>query len=112
MVESRIENVFACRMDEMADASTRLVTVLGRKVALTRVGDEVFAMRDACPHRAGPMSYGTVSAGRMELICPWHRFRFDLRTGASITNPELINETYPVVIENGEVFVGITRNAS
>lgn len=69
-------------------------------------------LENVFPHRAGPMSQGTVSTGRMELICPWHRFRFDLRTGASLTNPELVNETYPVAVENGDVFVGIRRNAA
>jgi nitrite reductase (NADH) small subunit len=87
------------------------VTALGRKIALSRVGDEIFALRDACPHRAGPLSCGRVSTARLELICPWHFFRFDLRTGASVTNSELIAETYPVVIENGNVYVSIQRPA-
>lgn len=111
MVEAQLENVLVGRLDELTDGATTLVTARGRKIALTRVGDEVFAMRDACPHRAGPLSDGRVSAARLELICPWHFFRFDLRTGASITNPALVNETYPVVIDNGNVYVSIQRSA-
>jgi nitrite reductase/ring-hydroxylating ferredoxin subunit len=111
MVEAQLENVLVGSFDELTDGAVKLVTARGRKIALTRVGDEVFAMRDACPHRAGPLSDGRVSTARLELICPWHFFRFDLRGGASITNPDLVNETYPVVIENGNVYVSIQRSA-
>lgn len=112
MVTDDIERVSVCRLDDLVDGCARLVTARGRKIAVCRVGDEVFAMRDACPHRAGPLSDGRVSAQRLELVCPWHFFRFDLRTGKSITNPEMANETYPVVIEKGEVLLEIRRAPS
>jgi len=107
MVEDTLERVTVCRLDELEDGTATEVTARGRKIALCRVGDEVFAMQDACPHRGGPLSYGRVSQQRLELICPWHFFRFDLRTGASITNPAMINETYPAVVENGDVVIEI-----
>ena len=81
--------------------------VKSRKIALVRVGDDVFALQDACPHKAGPLSEGTVSVSRSELICPWHRFRFDLRTGVSATNPELAVPSFPGELRDGDVFVGI-----
>ena len=107
MVEDNLQRVTVCRLDEVDDGSAIPVTVRGRKLALARIGDEVFAMGDACPHRGGPMSSGRVSAKRCELICPWHFFRYDLRTGASVTNPELVNETYPAMVENGNVVIEI-----
>jgi nitrite reductase/ring-hydroxylating ferredoxin subunit len=109
VVTDDAERVGVCRLEELADGCACLVVAKGRKIALCHIGDEVFAMGDACPHRAGPLSEGRVSARRMELICPWHFFRFDVRTGKSITNPEMVNQTYPVVVEKGEVFVEIRR---
>jgi nitrite reductase/ring-hydroxylating ferredoxin subunit len=111
MVDTISEDVLVCRLDELEDGAAKLVTARGRKIALTRIGGEVFAMRDACPHKAGPLSDGRVSAARGELICPWHFFRFDVRTGASITNPELVNETYPARVDDGNVYVSIRRPA-
>jgi phenylpropionate dioxygenase-like ring-hydroxylating dioxygenase large terminal subunit len=32
-----------------------------------------------CPHMGGPLDSGQIANG--EVICPWHRFRFDLSTG-------------------------------
>ena len=106
-MQSNAERISVCRLSDLAEATPLLVTARGRKIALCRIGDEVFAMRDACPHKGGPLSFGRVSEKRLELICPWHFFRFDLKTGKSITNPDLVNETYPVVVEGDEVFVEI-----
>lgn len=109
MVDDVLERVAVCRLDALEEGAPTLVTARGRKIVLARVGDEVFAMRDACPHNGASLSCGWISAKRRELICPWHRFRFDLRTGASVTNPALLNETQPVVVEDGNVIVEILR---
>ena len=59
----------------------------------------------ACPHKAGPLWEGQVSVKRCEIVCPWHRFRFDLRSGKSVTYDKLVARTYPVAIRNGQVFL-------
>jgi len=97
----------ACGLDELTEGAVRLFTVARRKVALCRVGDDVFAVEDACPHFGGPLSDGQVSAQRKELICPWHRFRFDLADGCSVTNRALRAKTFPVAVEDGRVFVTV-----
>lgn len=101
------QRVPACRLDELADGTVRLVTLRQRKIALCRVGDEVFALQDACPHFGGPLSEGTLSTARRELICPWHRFRYELGTGCSVTNPALVTPTYAVAVEDGQIFVTV-----
>ena len=111
MVERIVERVRVCGLDELADRVPLAVTARGRPIALCRVGDAVFALGDACPHRGAQLSFGRIPEDRLELICPWHFFRFDLRTGASVTIPNLVNQTYPVVVEDGEVFVELSRPA-
>jgi nitrite reductase (NADH) small subunit len=49
-------------------------------IAVFRTGDnEVFALRDQCPHKAGPLSSGIVH-GRT-VTCPLHAWNIDLATG-------------------------------
>lgn len=48
-------------------------------VALYRIGDEVLAAESFCPHLQGPLFQGTLSGD--EITCPWHQWRFSLRTG-------------------------------
>lgn len=97
--------ITACRLDELQDGTARRVMAGQRAIALVRCGDDVFACLDSCPHKGGYLSEGMVSVGRRELICPWHRFRFHLESGASVTNPELVVPTFQVRVEDGQVLV-------
>jgi nitrite reductase/ring-hydroxylating ferredoxin subunit len=94
-----------CRLDELPAGTLRLETVRRRKIALMRVDDDVYAFNSACPHKGAPLEEGCLHAGRRELICPWHRFRFDVTTGASVTNPELKATTFPVTIADGTIYI-------
>ena len=97
----------ACSLDDLADACATRVEVSGRPLAIVRIGENVHAFYDACPHKGAPLSQGTVSVKRGELICPWHRFRFDVATGVSVTCESSRARTFPVEISDGEVFVDI-----
>jgi nitrite reductase/ring-hydroxylating ferredoxin subunit len=49
-------------------------------MALFDLGGEIACVQAFCPHLEGPLFQGTVAAG--QVTCPWHFWRFDLRTGA------------------------------
>ena len=49
-------------------------------MALFRVEREIVCVQAFCPHLEGPLFQGSVAAG--EVTCPWHLWRFDLRSGA------------------------------
>jgi nitrite reductase/ring-hydroxylating ferredoxin subunit len=62
-----------------------LVNVGGEEVALFRVGSEIVAVGNVCPHQHFSMIHeGEVSEGI--VTCPMHGWRFDLRTGQSVNN--------------------------
>ncbi len=94
-----------CRLDELADGASRRVTIGQRPIAIVRCGDEVYACLDSCPHKGGYLSEGIVSTSRKEIICPWHRFRFHLESGASVTNPELVVPTFAARVEDGQIVI-------
>ena len=48
-------------------------------ICLARVGGELAAVENACPHRDGPLGQGWVENGA--VVCPWHSWAFDLKTG-------------------------------
>lgn len=50
------------------------VTVLGRPLALARIGGAVVALEDRCPHRNAPLSQGRVTADG--IACPYHGWVF------------------------------------
>jgi nitrite reductase/ring-hydroxylating ferredoxin subunit len=98
---------FACKLEDLPPGEMRLMTVRQRKILMMRVDDDVYAFQNACPHKAAPLDEGCLHTGRREIICPWHRYRFDLKTGASITNPAMVAKHYPVEIRDGAVYVAV-----
>ena len=54
-------------------------------MALYVVDGELSALQAFCPHMEGPLFHGTLSAGT--ITCPWHRWRYDLRSGERLDPP-------------------------
>ena len=97
-----------CSLDDLPDAAPKLFKTGNRQIAIVRIGAEAYAIDAWCPHWNGPLGEGKVSAARREIECPWHRFRFSLTDGACVaTNNRPPATTFPVRIENGNVFVEI-----
>jgi nitrite reductase/ring-hydroxylating ferredoxin subunit len=51
-------------------------------MALFVVGADVLCTQAFCPHLEGPLFQGSVADGC--VTCPWHAWRFDLRTGRRV----------------------------
>ena len=56
-----------------------------RLIAVSRSGDEYFAIEDICTHDGAELTGGTIEGA--EIICPRHGARFCLRTGEALTPP-------------------------
>lgn len=73
----------------------------GLDLAVFRVGEEVFAIADSCPHQGASLSNGKLQ-GHM-VACPAHGLKFDVRTGCSQVSPDLRNRHFPVRVVDGDV---------
>jgi phenylpropionate dioxygenase-like ring-hydroxylating dioxygenase large terminal subunit len=79
---------FALAGRRLSRGRMRALTLLGVKLVLGRRGDgSVFALRDLCPHRAMPLSFGWFD-GR-EVTCCYHGWRFG-GDGACTAIPSLV----------------------
>jgi anthranilate 1,2-dioxygenase ferredoxin subunit len=97
-------------VDEFDEEEPRGVVAGGVGIAVFRVGDEFFALRDVCSHEIAPLSEGFIEDGCVE--CPLHQGLLDLRTGEPrkepITEPV---QTYPARVVNGQVEVCVEPQA-
>jgi nitrite reductase (NADH) small subunit len=108
MVTGNGSQVRLCALDDVPSEAGRIIRAENRAIAVFRVGEEVFALDNVCPHWGGPIGEGVISVERMEVRCPWHRFRYDLRTGKNVVSDLRGAVTaYPIEIRDGEVFVTI-----
>jgi len=96
------------RLDAIPRLGARVVRVQEQPVALFRSSsDEVFALLDRCPHRAGPLSQGIVHGNC--VTCPLHDWVIDLASGEAMGPDEGKTTRYPVRVEEGEILLGIAE---
>ena len=68
-----------------------------------------YACQNLCPHKMEMvLSRGMTgdAAGIPKVACPLHKKTFSLQDGKSLSGDELQIATYPVRIENGNVYIG------
>ncbi len=90
-----------CRLSQLPEGRSHLVEIDGEEVAVFRVGDEVHAIENACPHRNGPLAFGELRGST--VFCPLHAWPFDVRTGRCEEFPEASVRTFRVRVEGDEV---------
>ncbi|NUR92274.1 MAG: Rieske (2Fe-2S) protein [Nonomuraea sp.] len=107
-----------------AEGERKIVEVGGRRVGVFHVDGGFVAYLNICPHQGGPVCEGQffprVEAvlgeggvlvgersdhGQPHLVCPWHGWEYDLRTGVMVADDGIRLRRYETVIEEGEVYV-------
>jgi len=94
--------VAVARLADLGERGRTLVRVGVTEIALFRVDERVYAIRNRCPHRDGPLIRGFLEAGPA-IRCPMHGWRYDLATGQS-DRPARAT-VYPVRVEGDEISV-------
>jgi nitrite reductase (NADH) small subunit len=88
------------------------IPVLGSRVIKTRemdiavfrgTNDKVYAIRDACPHKNGPLSQGIMHG--TSVTCPLHNWKIDLTNGEALGPDDGCTNVFPAKVEDGKVFL-------
>ena len=108
------------------DPGRKLIESGGVEVGVFKLGGEFFAYENVCPHIGGPACQGKIiakveesvlpdrtSAGmefsktKINVVCPWHGFEFDIRTGRHHGNARYRLKPIKVRVEGGDVIVSL-----
>jgi len=78
----------------------------GQPIVLFALNGEFLATGDVCTHDGGSIGEGEVVGD--EIVCPRHGARFNIKTGAVLSLPAVIDiPIYPVRIKEDYIEVGI-----
>ncbi len=94
-----------CAVDEIPLLGARVVKSEGNvDIAVFRDAEgAVFALRDKCPHKAGPLSQGIV-AGR-HVTCPLHSWKISLEDGKAMAPDVGCTRPISVKVLDGQVYL-------
>jgi len=95
------------QLDDIPQLGARVVRTPTGDIAVFRTADdEIFALRDKCPHKGGPLSQGIVHGKR--VACPLHDWKIHLDSGEAVAPDEGCAARFPVKIEGGVIQLSLT----
>jgi nitrite reductase (NADH) small subunit len=93
-------------LEEIPKLGSRVIKTDTVNIAVFRTTDDkVFAMKDECPHKQGPLSQGIVHGS--SVTCPLHNWKIDLASGEALGPDQGCTNVYPVKVENGMVYLSL-----
>jgi nitrite reductase (NADH) small subunit len=88
------------RVGEIAEGDRKVISCDGTEIGVFLVDGELVAWYNQCAHRGGPVCQGRIfqrvwepvdehgetrmlqhDPGHKRIVCPWHGWEFDLKTG-------------------------------
>jgi nitrite reductase (NADH) small subunit len=96
-----------CKLEDIPPSQARTVIVGETMIAVFRLTDNrVKAVENRCPHKQGPLAEGIISGD--DILCPLHNWRISLDSGKVAAPDEGCVKTYPVKVEEGQVFLSLS----
>lgn len=104
---------------ELPPGKRKVIAINGREIGIFNVNGALYALRNICPHRSGPLCSGRLRplvlgddpnhlAHEREseiLKCPWHQWEFDIKTGQALYDERLRVKTYRVTQEGEDIVI-------
>jgi len=105
----------ACNVNDVSENGGACVKYKNEQIAIfnfSRRG-QWYATQNLCPHKqqmalSRGMIGSTGEACEPKVACPFHKKTFSLITGECINDDECSIKTYPVKVENGKVYIGVS----
>jgi len=99
------EFVRVARSSDVEEGKGLIVWAGPIKVALFRCEGTIYAIRNQCPHMGGDLGEGLLTGDVVR--CPWHGWKFNVKTGKSPEAELVAVRSFEVKVEGEDVYVGI-----
>ena len=89
-----------------AEGEAKEFELADKTVCVANVNGVISAMDNVCLHMGGPLGQGYIEGNK--VVCPWHGWEYDPKTGEVEHDPKSKIAVYPIKIENGDVMVEVS----
>jgi nitrite reductase (NADH) small subunit/3-phenylpropionate/trans-cinnamate dioxygenase ferredoxin subunit len=93
------------KKDEIASGTAVAVQAGRHIVAVFRIGDDFFALNNACPHKGASLCEGEIVAADKVVRCPWHHWNWQLDDGKLQSDPRQGTRRYEIAVEGEDVIL-------
>lgn len=109
---------------DFTDDTRVFIDVAGIEIGILRHDGEYYAFENVCAHQGGPVCDGVVlpkvelmlapdqtqhgqqfSEVDIHLVCPWHGWEYNIRTGVCAADPRHALQVFHVFARDGHVFL-------
>jgi len=91
-------------VNEIPLLGSRVIEMATVNVAVFRgKEDRIFAIKDQCPHKKGPLSQGIMHGD--SVTCPLHNWKISLVSGEALGADEGCTNVYETKIESGIIYL-------
>jgi nitrite reductase/ring-hydroxylating ferredoxin subunit len=87
------------------EGSAKAFQAAGIPICVARIRGQLAALQNECPHHGALLSDGVIEHGR--VVCSWHGWSFDPKTGAELRNPLGSATVFPLRVEGDDVLCGV-----
>lgn len=84
------------------------VQIMGKKLCMIRHQKQLYIVQNTCPHAGATLSGGWCKNGH--LICPIHRWEYNLETGRGAEGQGDYINKYPIQLRPDGVYVGFEES--
>lgn len=92
----------------VAERELTLREVNGKTLCITRLEGKLYAFFHKCPHAGGRLIEGYLDA-RGHIVCPIHRYKYNVRNGHNSSGEGYYLTTYPVEVRTDGIYVGFAH---
>ena len=91
---------------DFASNNIAVIGLNGKNICVGKFEDRLFAFAFKCPHAGGNLSEGYID-GLGNIVCPLHRYKYNMENGRNVSGEGYYLKHWPVQIKEDGVFIGI-----
>lgn len=125
MTQMNSTRVAVAHSQDVPEGGRYVFAYEGAEVGVFRLGGDLYAWENYCVHAGGPVCQGLItqrviealddqkrslgddwSPDDLHIVCPWHGYEYNLRTGEHPADPRIRLKRFEVSEEAGTIYVG------
>jgi 3-phenylpropionate/trans-cinnamate dioxygenase ferredoxin subunit len=92
---------------QLQENQIEIAYAAGMKLCFVKNENGIFAFTDKCPHNGFSLSSGTITSDGNSVVCPLHRYAYNLKTGRCSHGSGGAARVFPVEEREDGLYIGV-----